>query len=58
MIGLSGSRPESPEDKALRLASEDPSLTVRALRDLAGCRRDVAMTALRVVHGASEGDES
>lgn len=47
MIGLPGSRPESAEDKALRLARENPDLSVRELRALAGCRRDVAMLALR-----------
>lgn len=58
MIGLPGSRTEDPEDKALRLASEDPSLTVRELRALAGCRRNVAMMALRAVRDESEGGES
>ena len=53
MIGLSGTRPESPEDKALRLARENPRLTVRELRALVGCRRDVAMQALREVREAS-----
>jgi hypothetical protein len=56
MIGLPGSRTEDPEDKALRLASEDPSLTVRELRDLAGCRSKVAGMALRVAHAKTGED--
>lgn len=56
MIGLPGSRGESAEDKALRLASENPALSVRELRDLAGCRSKVAMLALRAVReGTGEG---
>lgn len=53
MIGLPGCRPESAEDKALRLARENPDLSVRELRSLAGCRRDVAMLALREAREAS-----
>ena len=56
MIGLPGSRPESAEDKALRLARENPDLSVRELRALAGCRRDVAMLALREAREASGRD--
>lgn len=58
MIGLSGTRPESPEEKALRLARENPKLTVRELRALVGCRRDVAMQALRDVRETSGKDQS
>ena len=46
------------EDKALRLARENPKLTVRELRALVGCRRDIAMQALREVREASGKDPS
>ncbi|MBA3845091.1 MAG: AAA family ATPase [Planctomycetes bacterium] len=50
LIGLPGTRTqaESPEDKAQRLADENPELSVRELRELAGCRKDTAMHALRL----------
>lgn len=49
LVGLPGSQGESPEDKAFRIAQEQPGITVRRLRDLAGCKKDTAMLALRDV---------
>jgi hypothetical protein len=51
MVGLPGSQvvDEDPVDKAMRLARENPNLTVRDLRAQAGCKKDTAMQALRDV---------
>lgn len=49
MLGLPGSRLETPDEVAVRLAEERPDLTVRELRELAGCAKDTAMEVLRVV---------
>ncbi len=49
LVGLPGSQGESPEAKAIRLAQERPDMTVRELRDLAGCKKDTAMLVLRDV---------
>ena len=58
MIGLAGSRPESAEDKAFRLASENPDLSVRELRSLAGCQMSLASMALRAARaGLPNGEE-
>lgn len=57
MLGLPGSHEadEDPVDKAMRLARENPELTVRDLRALAGCKKDTAMQALRDVRGTVMG---
>lgn len=47
LVGLPGSRGESPEAKAYRLAKEDPTQSVRALKALAGCRTETASDALK-----------
>jgi len=57
MIGLPGSRPESNAQKALRIAEDNPDIPVRELRELAGCRREVAMLALRKVHEVTGGED-
>jgi hypothetical protein len=49
MLGLPGSRAETPDEVAIRLAEERPDLTVRELRALASCSNEAAITALRVV---------
>ncbi|MFW5846243.1 MAG: AAA family ATPase [Planctomycetota bacterium] len=56
MIGLPGSRPdeEAPEDRALRLAMDHPKMSVRALREQAGCQMAVAQQALRLVRAAGK----
>ncbi|MFW5750290.1 MAG: AAA family ATPase [Planctomycetota bacterium] len=54
MVGLSGSRPsddQSPQEKALKAALENPEQTVRALREQVGCRREIAQEALRIARG-------
>ncbi len=48
LVGLPGSQDESPRDKAFRLARENPQLTTRELKALAGCRSDVAGEALHM----------
>ncbi|MBA3935853.1 MAG: AAA family ATPase [Planctomycetes bacterium] len=53
MVGLPGSQVESPEDKALRLAHENPDLSVRELMALAGCRTTTASEALRMAKSAT-----
>jgi RecA/RadA recombinase len=60
LIGLTGSRgaTETPEDRAYRMAKENPDLSVRALRDLAGCRREIAMEVLREIRGHAVKEES
>lgn len=57
MIGLPGSRPESAEDKALRLARENPGMSVRELRSQAGCGMRVASEALRAVRSGVRDDK-
>ena len=56
MIGLTGSQVvvEDVEDKAVRLARENPHLTVRDLRALVGCKKDTAMQALREVRATTK----
>ncbi|MCK6488472.1 MAG: AAA family ATPase [Planctomycetes bacterium] len=54
MVGLPGSRVETPEDRALRLATANPRLSVRELVALAGCRTTTASEALRVAKTATE----
>ena len=54
MVGLPGSQGEAPEDKALRLALENPRLSVRELTALAGCRTATASEALRVAKSSPE----
>jgi RecA/RadA recombinase len=54
MVGLSGSEPkeeDSPQHRALLAAKADPTLTVRALRELVGCRREIALEALQIAQG-------
>jgi hypothetical protein len=48
MVGMVGSRPASPLDKAIRIAREQPSITANELCDLAGCRKETACEALRL----------
>jgi hypothetical protein len=47
LIGLPGTKVETPEAKAYRLAHADSSLSVRVLKALAGCGTDTAIEALR-----------
>ena len=56
LVGLAGCRceTEDPETKASRLAHENPAMSVRDLRALAGCRREVAAEALRLVRMTHE----
>ncbi|MBA3707375.1 MAG: AAA family ATPase, partial [Planctomycetes bacterium] len=56
MVGLTGSQVvvEDVEDKALRLARENPHLTVRELRALVGCKKDTAMQAMREVRATTK----
>lgn len=54
MVGLPGSHGEEPDDRALRLAMENPHLSVRELTALAGCRTTTASVALRVAKTAPE----
>jgi len=49
LVGPPGSQGESPEAKAIRIAREHPDLSVRDLREQAGCRKDTAMLVLRDV---------
>jgi len=42
MIGLPGSRPEDTEERVRRLATENPGITLRRFRALAGCSKDIA----------------
>lgn len=53
LVGLPGSQGESPEDKAFRIAQEQPSITANELRDLAGCRKETACEALRLSRNAT-----
>ena len=48
LVGLPGSQDEPPRDKAFRLARENPDMTLRELKALAGCRSDIAGEALRM----------
>ncbi|NLE61269.1 MAG: AAA family ATPase [Planctomycetes bacterium] len=51
MIGLPGSKPESPEERAMRLARENPNLSAREFRAIAGCRAVMADRIWHEVHG-------
>ena len=53
MVGMAGSRPASPLDKAIRIAREQPAITVNELRDRAGCRKETACEALRLSKNAT-----
>jgi hypothetical protein len=48
MICLRGQRPETPEAKAMRLAKENPTWSVRQIKDAAQCRAEVACEARNV----------
>lgn len=54
LVGLPGSHGETSEEKARRLAQENPNLSVRDLRALANCRKDTAMMVLREVHAPAQ----
>jgi hypothetical protein len=58
LVGLPGSRPESTEDRAYRLAREHPGLTSRELCALAGCRNEVACDALRASKNATRTEDA
>lgn len=55
LLGMPGCRVESTEDRALRIAGEQPTLTVRELRALAECSNETATAALRVVKRNAHG---
>jgi hypothetical protein len=58
LVGLPGSQAqvETPEDKAFRLAQENPNLSVHDLRALAGCRKETACEALRASKNATRSE--
>jgi hypothetical protein len=53
MIGLPGTKPveESSEERALRVALADPSMSAEYLRREVGCRKATALEALRTARG-------
>lgn len=58
LVGVAGSRPASSEERAFRMARENPHLTSRELCALAGCRNEVACEALRMSRKSTQSEDA